>query len=209
MGIIRSVIAPCDAQGAPRVLTSDAARRFDGDRVLLQPIAAIGQGLSGQPTVDVVGVSEIADRAQVGRDTVQKWRERHDDFPVPMATLAAGPVWSWEAVDRWLHVRRPPGRPSVDTLTDRAWSAVGAALPSGWQAAFVMTGDPAIVTAEASDIASTTRLHGHGESSHSALLDLARELREWTAAHELSGETVAGRTRRGPAAPQKTVGRRC
>jgi hypothetical protein len=164
-----------------RPLTSNASRKFLGDPSLLEPIAAIGREVPGQLGIDIVGVSEIAERARVNRDTVQKWRERHNDFPGPIATLAAGPVWSWEAVDRWLRVRRPPGRPTADVLTDRAWSAVEAALPDGWQAAIVATGNAGDVVAEASDYSIKRRIRGHGETTANALFDLAKRLREFAA----------------------------
>lgn len=67
---------------------------------------------SGEMMIELVGVAEIAERAGVQPSTVHAWRDRHDDFPVPMAALKAGPVWSWAAVDRWLQVRPPMGRPA-------------------------------------------------------------------------------------------------
>lgn len=165
-----------------RPLTSDAMRQFIGDRSLLEPIAALGQQVPGQLGVDVVGVAEIAVRAGVSRNAVQKWRDRHDDFPMPMATLAAGPVWSWEAVERWLRIPRLPGRPSADVLMDRAWSAVEAALRPGWEAAIVATGDVGDVVAEASHHASNARVRGNGDITATALFDLARKLRQLGAA---------------------------
>lgn len=161
-----------------RPLTSNQMRRFEGDRSLLEPIAALGQQLPGQLGVDVVGVAEVAIRAGVSRNTVQKWRERHSDFPGPIATLAAGPVWSWEAVERWLRIQRSPGRPTPDALVDRAWSAVEAALGPGWEAAIVATGAPGTVVAEASHHSSRTRIRGTGDNAAAALLDLARKLRQ-------------------------------
>jgi hypothetical protein len=142
--------------------------------------------------VDVVGVAEIAARAGVTRDTVQKWRDRHDDFPGPMATLAAGPVWSWEAVERWLRIRRSPGRPTVDALSDRAWSAVEAALPPGWEAAIIAVGDPGYVIAEASHHPSSARVEGHGDTTLAALFDLARELRQFVAGQEPTSGVLSG-----------------
>lgn len=167
-----------------RPLTSNALRPFDGDRSLLEPIAAIGHQAPGQLGVDVVGVAEIAARAGVSRNAVQKWRDRHDDFPEPMATLAAGPVWSWEAVERWLRIRRLPGRPTLDALSDRAWSAVEAALPPEWEAAIIATGDPAVVIAEASHLPSRAHIKGHGSTTPDALFDLARALRQFVAGQQ-------------------------
>ena len=56
---------------------------------------------------DLVGAQEIADRLDVGRPQVHKWRERHADFPEPVATLGgAGSragflVWNWPDVEVW------------------------------------------------------------------------------------------------------------
>lgn len=85
---------------------------FDGDPTALMPIRSRGHpDFVGELMIELVGVVEIAERAHVQPGTVQAWRERHDDFPTPMATLRAGPVWSWTAVERWLRVRPPAGRP--------------------------------------------------------------------------------------------------
>jgi hypothetical protein len=60
----------------------------------------------------IVGVPEIAERAGTTPGTVRTWRSRHADFPEPIATLAAGPVWAWSDVARWIAVPRRPGRPA-------------------------------------------------------------------------------------------------
>jgi predicted nucleic acid-binding protein len=57
---------------------------------------------------DLVGVAEIAARSGHPVSTVQSWRRRHAGFPTPFATLAAGPVWRWPSVDRW--IRAEPRR---------------------------------------------------------------------------------------------------
>ena len=54
---------------------------------------------------DPVGVTEIADRAGVKPDTVQKWRTRHDSFPPPAVALSMGPIWDWHVVAEWLDAR--------------------------------------------------------------------------------------------------------
>lgn len=51
---------------------------------------------------DLVGMTEIADRADVKLDTVLKWRIRYEDFPAPLIDLAAGPIWNWPDVKSWL-----------------------------------------------------------------------------------------------------------
>lgn len=54
---------------------------------------------------ELVSVAEIAVRANRPINTIQSWRRRHDDFPEPMASLAAGPVWLWPVVDAWIQGR--------------------------------------------------------------------------------------------------------
>lgn len=81
----------------------------------------------GEFGIDLVGAAEIADRAQVSSDSVLRWRSGDADFPTPLADLAAGPVWSWQAIDRWLSVARLGGRPLArgdSALSDRERWAV-------------------------------------------------------------------------------------
>jgi hypothetical protein len=59
---------------------------------------------------DLVSVTEIAARAGRPVNTIQSWRRRHDDFPPPLTTLAAGPVWAWRDVEAWVAVRERRGR---------------------------------------------------------------------------------------------------
>jgi predicted nucleic acid-binding protein len=54
---------------------------------------------------DPVSVAEISARAGTSVNTVQSWRRRHSDFPVPLAQLATGPIWSWSAVADWIGTR--------------------------------------------------------------------------------------------------------
>jgi hypothetical protein len=62
------------------------------------------------PIADLVGTSEIAERAGVKVNTVHSWRQRHADFPEPAVRLASGPVWRWPDVFAWLAIPRPNGR---------------------------------------------------------------------------------------------------
>lgn len=61
--------------------------------------------------IGLVGMTEIADRAGVQANTVKVWRQRHADFPEPIAQLAIGPVWSWHDVEPWVErqKQRKPG----------------------------------------------------------------------------------------------------
>ncbi len=61
-----------------------------------------------QSASDLVSVAEIAARSGRSVNTVQSWRRRHADFPAPVATLAAAPVWAWPAIEQWIARRRAP-----------------------------------------------------------------------------------------------------
>lgn len=50
----------------------------------------------------LVGLSEIAEIAQVTRAAVQNWRSRYEDFPEPITTLYMGPVFNWRDIKKWL-----------------------------------------------------------------------------------------------------------
>lgn len=51
---------------------------------------------------DPVGIKEIAARAGVDREAVERWRERHPDFPAPRWTVGGRPAWNWPTVAVWL-----------------------------------------------------------------------------------------------------------
>lgn len=57
---------------------------------------------------DLVGVAEIAARSRRSTSTIQSWRRRDATFPQPFADLAAGPIWHWALIDRW--IRSEPRR---------------------------------------------------------------------------------------------------
>lgn len=63
-----------------------------------------------EPT-DLVGRSELAQRAGVALGTTDSWRRRHADFPAPIVELSTGPVWDWREVAAWVSRPRPAGRP--------------------------------------------------------------------------------------------------
>ena len=48
----------------------------------------------------LVDVTAIADRLNVPKDTVHKWRHRQQ-LPEPDYPLAVGPVWEWETIRQW------------------------------------------------------------------------------------------------------------
>lgn len=49
----------------------------------------------------LVGVAEIAEMLGVTRQRVDAIVSTHEDFPKPEAVLAAGRIWSREAVEMW------------------------------------------------------------------------------------------------------------
>jgi hypothetical protein len=48
----------------------------------------------------LVDIAAIAERLDVPKDTVNKWRHR-DLLPDPDYPLAVGPVWEWETIRVW------------------------------------------------------------------------------------------------------------
>lgn len=59
---------------------------------------------------DLVGPGEIASRCGVNPTTVNKWVERHTDFPRPLVHLAMGKVYSWTEINAWQSTRTRPGQ---------------------------------------------------------------------------------------------------
>lgn len=52
--------------------------------------------------VDLVGSREIAERIGLAHpEGVHTWRQRHADFPAPLARLAIGYVWDWSDIESW------------------------------------------------------------------------------------------------------------
>ena len=60
-------------------------------------------------TPDPVGLSEIADRLGVARQTAKQWRLR-GVLPEPKWTVSGSPAWDWVDVQRWARKtgRLPP-----------------------------------------------------------------------------------------------------
>ena len=56
---------------------------------------------------DLLGLTDIARLAGVGRTVVANWRTRHSDFPPPADSRAAGPVFRRDEVQEWLQKHRP------------------------------------------------------------------------------------------------------
>jgi hypothetical protein len=102
-------------EGIQQAFAFDADFEAQGfERPGLPPVGGEGRRLSetgapygpGQTEGDqLVSVSEIAARAGRPVNTIQSWRRRHRDFPAPVASLAAGPVWTWPVVERWIAAR--------------------------------------------------------------------------------------------------------
>ncbi|MDQ3641791.1 MAG: helix-turn-helix domain-containing protein [Actinomycetota bacterium] len=61
----------------------------------------------------LVGIAEIAEMLGVSRQRVGQLASSYDDFPAPVAELAAGRIWNRADVERWMaaHPDRRPGRP--------------------------------------------------------------------------------------------------
>lgn len=52
------------------------------------------------PVADPVGLSDIADRLGVSRDTTKHWKLR-GVLPAPKWTVSGRPVWDWPTIERW------------------------------------------------------------------------------------------------------------
>jgi hypothetical protein len=50
--------------------------------------------------LDLVGVSDIAERLRVPRGTVAIWKHR-ELMPEPEWTISGGPVWRWSKIEKW------------------------------------------------------------------------------------------------------------
>jgi hypothetical protein len=79
---------------------------YRGDRAALHvlPEALVTQLLVPHVLEQLVNLTELARHAGVARDTVQKWRRRHADFPVPLIPRRRSwsPLWYWPEVAAWL-----------------------------------------------------------------------------------------------------------
>lgn len=50
---------------------------------------------------DYAGVHEVAEFLGVSKQCVVNWRDRHDDFPEPVATLKMGPIYRLHEIAQW------------------------------------------------------------------------------------------------------------
>jgi len=72
-----------------------------------------------------MGLSDIARLAGVQRSAVANWRDRHDDFPKPVPTAGAGPLFRRDAVVSWLEANRPTSLRLEQWLWDAACQVRG------------------------------------------------------------------------------------
>lgn len=54
---------------------------------------------------EIVGLYEIALKADVTTAAVINWTKRYDDFPKPVAEIKAGKFYDSDQVDSWLRKR--------------------------------------------------------------------------------------------------------
>lgn len=69
-----------------------------------------------EENTELVGVQEVAKLAGVTRAAVANWRSRFQDFPKPVADLAAGPVFNLGQVRAWLRKRRVPMATTISVI---------------------------------------------------------------------------------------------
>jgi predicted DNA-binding transcriptional regulator AlpA len=58
---------------------------------------------------DLAGLAEVAEMLGTSRRHAIRWTQR-EDFPEPLAKLAATPVWRTDDVKAWAKKRKPDGR---------------------------------------------------------------------------------------------------
>lgn len=51
---------------------------------------------------DLITAARIARRVGIGRAAVANWRKRYPDFPQPVDAGSSSPLFSWDAVQKWL-----------------------------------------------------------------------------------------------------------
>ena len=85
--------------------------RGDWVRVEAETMADLDRRIQESNAPEIVGVSELAELLGVTRQRASELA-RSRDFPLPIATLASGPVWRKSSVARFVeHWPRRPGRP--------------------------------------------------------------------------------------------------
>jgi len=52
----------------------------------------------------LVGLYEFAKLAGVTPQAVSNWRNRYEDFPVPVAELRMSPIWTESQVRKWIRL---------------------------------------------------------------------------------------------------------
>lgn len=104
-----------DLEDSGDLLDERARQRSAEERMARADDAAFADAVERFSADDLVGVLELAQRADVATATVHSWRRRHADFPEPVVVLSTGPVWRWTDVAAWIAVPRPTGRPRTAT----------------------------------------------------------------------------------------------
>ncbi len=56
--------------------------------------------------LELIGLYEVAELADVSPSAVANWRSRNPDFPKPVADLKSGPVFRASAIRAWLKHRK-------------------------------------------------------------------------------------------------------
>lgn len=54
-----------------------------------------------RPNVDLVGFTEIAERTGSKRNTVEQWKQREIEFPLPDWTVSGRPIWWGPTIEAW------------------------------------------------------------------------------------------------------------
>lgn len=107
-------IAQASANGVDRVRVALAAKAFQVLALEAVTHAEQERRLAAPLMPELVGAGEIAEMLGVSKQRVAQLRDRAD-FPVPIAVLKAGPVWTRDSLNQFLAgwSRKPGRRPLV------------------------------------------------------------------------------------------------
>jgi hypothetical protein len=81
-------------------------------------------------TPALVDIAAIAERLDVPKDTVHKWRFR-GILPAPDFDLSMGPAWWWDTIEEWAKATGRLGTATVPPAVTKGTATVTPAVTSG------------------------------------------------------------------------------
>lgn len=101
---------PAVVNGVPQIeIHSDLSNAMRATGLAIDELRSLGLEVSSVST-DFVSVSDVAERADVSRETARLWSTgaRRAGFPLSIGVVGASPIWDWADVYRWLCVNHLP-----------------------------------------------------------------------------------------------------